>query len=397
MTHESDRVSRYRTDGHSTHRRWVPALAGLALVVISMVLVTPALAAVGTTPGKGTANGNGPPPGKGPPPGVNPPGLSRLEGRVDRDVPGSSGGGGETPDGVGVAADPEAPAPAPVPELPATGRATVAKVTTVAPVVSPVVSPVVGDVAAGPRGVGPEVSAVDEANPSAADAGATAVAEPDPSRVGFFPMPFSAEPPGVGAWLVAVIMGGVAFGYALRYVTSRAQVAAVRRYATRDPLTGLPNRGLFDETLTREVARQRRKATSLGLVLIDLDGFKRLNDTRGHGCGDDALRAVAETIVGRVRESDLPSRIGGDEFAVVLPDCLADDAMRVGEALRQRIELAVGPLVTASVGVAVMPDHATDADGLVAAADAALYVAKGRGGNEAYMGPVHAVARAVDE
>jgi diguanylate cyclase (GGDEF)-like protein len=197
--------------------------------------------------------------------------------------------------------------------------------------------------------------------------------------------PFAPRPGGVGWWIVVAIGVAAVSGFGLRHVTSRHEIESALRFATRDPLTGLANRRLFEETLTREIARQRRKGTPLALALVDLDGFKHVNDTRGHAGGDEVLRSVGQTIVDRVRASDLPARIGGDEFAVVLPDCSPRDAVQVGEQLRAQIEAVVGPAVTASVGIAVVPDHADDADALVAAADAALYAAKEHGRNRAVM------------
>jgi diguanylate cyclase (GGDEF)-like protein len=199
--------------------------------------------------------------------------------------------------------------------------------------------------------------------------------------------PFRQDPRVVGWWVAVAVAVAAVSGFGLRHLTSRSEIETARRFATRDPLTALANRRLFEETLTREIARQRRRATPLALALIDLDGFKHVNDSRGHAGGDAVLCAVAQAIVDRVRASDLPARIGGDEFAVILPDCSASDALRVGEALRAQIETTVGPTVTASVGIAVVPDHADDGDALVAAADAALYKAKENGRNRAFMVP----------
>ena len=189
-------------------------------------------------------------------------------------------------------------------------------------------------------------------------------------------------PDGGWGWgIVAALAAAAVAGFAVRHVTLRGAIRDARQSATRDPLTGLANRRLFDEILARELVRARRRTSSVALLLVDLDGFKRVNDTRGHAAGDEVLRSVGEALTGRVRGADLPARLGGDEFAVVLPDCPPDAAVRVAEDLRGAIAAIVGPAVTASVGVAAVPAHAGDAAHLVAVADVALYRAKADGRN----------------
>jgi len=227
--------------------------------------------------------------------------------------------------------------------------------------------------------------AVASTSGSAPAAGAPTLGPNEPFGVDTPLAPFTQGPGGYRWSIVVALAAAAVSGFGLRHVTSRHEIKSARRFATRDPLTGLANRRLFEETLGREIARQGRKATPLALALIDLDGFKNVNDTRGHAAGDEALRSVAQAIVDRVRASDLAARIGGDEFAVVLPDCSPADALKVGEDLRVQIEAAVGPMVTASVGIAVVPDHAVDADALLAAADGALYTAKEHGRNRTLM------------
>ena len=166
---------------------------------------------------------------------------------------------------------------------------------------------------------------------------------------------------------------------ALAFRTARL-LGENERLATRDSLTGLANRRLFDESLQREVARARRLATPLSLLVLDVDHFKQVNDTYGHQTGDEVLREVADALVANTKNYDVAARYGGDEFVVLLPGCSRDDALRVAERVRHGISRAVGEApVTISAGVASVPDNATDAERLMAAADAALYDAKRTG------------------
>lgn len=193
----------------------------------------------------------------------------------------------------------------------------------------------------------------------------------------------------VPLWVAAAILLSGFTGFAVRRGSFRRELTAARLAATRDPLTRLSNRLLFAEVLDREVARHLRTGAPLSLVLLDLDGFKEVNDTRGHLAGDELLRGVARAISGRTRRPDLIARLGGDEFAMLLPECPAVDACGVADTIRRRVATAGEGLVTASAGVAALPDHAGDPGALVAAADRALYVAKGSGRNRtALAGPV---------
>jgi diguanylate cyclase (GGDEF)-like protein len=152
------------------------------------------------------------------------------------------------------------------------------------------------------------------------------------------------------------------------------------RLATRDSLTGLANRRLFDESLQREVARARRLSTPVSLLVLDVDHFKQVNDTYGHQTGDAVLREVADALVANTKNYDVAARYGGDEFVVLLPGCSRVDAMRVAERVRNSIARSIDEAsVTISAGVATVPDNATDGERLMTAADAALYEAKRTG------------------
>jgi diguanylate cyclase (GGDEF)-like protein len=160
----------------------------------------------------------------------------------------------------------------------------------------------------------------------------------------------------------------------------------VRDLAANDPLTGLSNRMTFGDSLDRELARARRDGGEVTLVLLDLDHFKQLNDTRGHQAGDEVLRCTAVTLREHQRVYDIAARYGGEEFALIAPGLSARDATVIAERLREAIaENGCG--VTASVGVATYPRDASGADALVAAADEALYQSKHDGRNRVTQAP----------
>jgi len=161
---------------------------------------------------------------------------------------------------------------------------------------------------------------------------------------------------------------------------------ALRDQSIRDPLTGLFNRRYTEESLEREIARATRSGTPVALLILDLDHFKKINDTYGHSAGDHLLREVGGILRFRSRTEDVAARHGGEEFLLMLPGMDKIDAVRRAEELRiaisdiQTIENGIDlPRVTVSIGVAVFPDHGYTADDLLRAADKALYRAKNAG------------------
>ena len=145
-------------------------------------------------------------------------------------------------------------------------------------------------------------------------------------------------------------------------------------HATEDALTGLPNRREFESLLRRELERSSRYGEIFSLVMLDLDGFKSVNDTRGHGAGDTLLREVASTVRETCRTADVAARFGGDEFALILPETDQYAAAALCERLRVEVE-TLGP-VSLSWGVAEYPTHGTRRSDLLRGADAAMYASK---------------------
>ena len=167
---------------------------------------------------------------------------------------------------------------------------------------------------------------------------------------------------------------------ALSRVYSQRQAEA---RASTDALTGLPNRRYFDEFCAL-LSRRRRAEDSVGVLMVDIDKFKVINDTHGHPIGDEVLRAVAAAIVGAVREDDVPARYGGEEFAVLLRNPTLAIAVEVGERVREAVgSLDLRRFGIAAVSVSVGAVIAEDADDPIVTtieqADRALYDAKRRG------------------
>jgi diguanylate cyclase (GGDEF)-like protein len=163
----------------------------------------------------------------------------------------------------------------------------------------------------------------------------------------------------------------------------------LRHQSTVDPLTGLYNRRFFDESLKRELARAQRSKSVCSVVMVDLDHFKRVNDTYGHEGGDLVLQAASRAIQQRVRTSDVVCRYGGEELVLMLPDCSAEEAAKCAEVIRLSLASIViqhaGQTISgisASFGVAQWPGDGNGEQDLLQAADRALYAAKKNGRNK---------------
>jgi diguanylate cyclase (GGDEF)-like protein len=169
--------------------------------------------------------------------------------------------------------------------------------------------------------------------------------------------------------------------------------AAQHALAVRDGLTGLLNHREFHEALDRELARCRRSGAPASIVLVDLDGFKQVNDASGHAEGDRVLRDAAAALAGACRGSDLAFRLGGDEFALLLPETTATAARRVADRAAAAVA-AADPRTSASYGVASWPADGGSKDVLLAHADAAVYAMKGERASDgrAPSAPAHPAA-----
>lgn len=182
-------------------------------------------------------------------------------------------------------------------------------------------------------------------------------------------------------------------GNATHYVTAFSDVTEIHAAAEQldhlahhDPLTGLPNRLLFDDRFAHAIEHAQRQQEPCLLLFLDLDGFKVVNDTMGHAVGDDLLRVVGDRLKGVLRQSDTLARLGGDEFVIVAGGATLGYASHVAQkildALRKPIRLSGEDVsVSASIGISVFPDHGTDPSTLMRAADIAMYVAKTKGRN----------------
>ncbi len=188
----------------------------------------------------------------------------------------------------------------------------------------------------------------------------------------------------------ATIAAGIVFA---RLKRQRLERTALRRrlaqQALTDPLTGLPNRRHFEDALRMELARVDRHGGGCGVVMLDVDFFKNYNDRNGHVAGDEALREIGRVLRRHLRAHDQAARVGGEEFAFIMPDTNKQEALRVLERLRAIVaghpfpgsETQPGGRLTVSVGVACCPEDSSDYEGLLRSADAALYAAKNRGRN----------------
>ena len=161
----------------------------------------------------------------------------------------------------------------------------------------------------------------------------------------------------------------------------------LRERAIRDHLTNLFNRRCLEETLAQELAKAERKNYPVSLIMMDIDYFKRINDTYGHKAGDQALQALAGFILAHIRRSDIACRFGGDEFVIVMPEATTRMAYERAEVLRQgvqdtlRINNDITETITISEGIAAYPVNGSSGEELLRSADQALFVAKTQGRN----------------
>lgn len=164
---------------------------------------------------------------------------------------------------------------------------------------------------------------------------------------------------------------------------TKAALERARQQALHDALTGLPNRTMFLERLEHGLRQARRHRWTLAVLFIDLDGFKQINDSHGHEIGDEVLVSVGKCLQGAVRGEDTMCRYGGDEFACLMLDVdTANDVAVFAAGLVKRIATACDqaehvPNVSASIGVALYPEHGSTSDTLLRRADSAMYQAKG--------------------
>ena len=175
----------------------------------------------------------------------------------------------------------------------------------------------------------------------------------------------------------------------LLHEAARSYATTLEAMALNDPLTGLANRRLLADRMSVALVHARRSKGAMAVVYLDLDGFKQINDTLGHGVGDRLLKAVSERLLATVREEDTVARMGGDEFMIALWHVSgSDDAASVAQKVIDAVSVPFAleghtVTVTTSAGVAVYPVHGEGAEALMKSADLALYEAK-RGGRNAY-------------
>ncbi len=194
------------------------------------------------------------------------------------------------------------------------------------------------------------------------------------------------------AWIL-IANSGLQCGAMVAYVWMTAALLRhdLQVQASTDPLTGLLNRRAIEVAAERGIAACKQAQTPISAVVIDLDGFKQINDSYGHNCGDATLIAVASCLQRGVRKNDLLARVGGDEFAVLLPETSIDEAMELVERLRYSIEgleIVYGQVqtkVTASFGLAQAERSTSSWEDLVHDCDKALYAVKRAGGNRAVV------------
>lgn len=196
------------------------------------------------------------------------------------------------------------------------------------------------------------------------------------------------------SWHSQLARAGILLGFTALATVIVHRARELHRLSTSDFLTGLHNRGYFDERIREEVIRARRHRHALSLAMVDVDRFKQFNDTYGHSAGDLALQQIARTLKDNLRVTDVVARYGGEEIVVIMPETASDNALRKMEQIREivaesTLELprrTLRGVLTFSAGVASLPEDGEEVDPLVARADARLFAAKQAGRNRV-MGP----------
>ena len=185
-----------------------------------------------------------------------------------------------------------------------------------------------------------------------------------------------------------ILIGSILFGFFIRDETTMKADERLIKLASVDALTGLSNRGVFNLEIHREFDRARRYARDLTLVMLDIDHFKKFNDTYGHQAGDLVLKELGQIALTNSRSNDTATRYGGEEFAIILPETSLENAVIQAERLRVAVaehKFQAGEnilKVTVSVGLAMLDPSVTRAEELIEAADRALYKAKDSGRNQ---------------
>ena len=179
-------------------------------------------------------------------------------------------------------------------------------------------------------------------------------------------------------------------GDLFQVLTYRQKYEALRAQVTRDPLTGIHNRGFFDETLRAQLAVAHRNGAPVSVMMVDVDHFKRINDTHGHSEGDRALRVIAQALARSARTSDTVCRYGGEEFSLILPATSLEAALLLAARIREEVPAACARAgiggdrrVTVTIGLAGFPVDGSDADTLMSTADRRLYRGKEAGRDRA--------------
>jgi diguanylate cyclase (GGDEF)-like protein len=163
----------------------------------------------------------------------------------------------------------------------------------------------------------------------------------------------------------------------------------LKHMATHDPLTGLYNRNVLDQRLNDEIHRASRYNHAMSVFMLDIDHFKPINDTYGHGIGDTVLRNFSKVLESSIRNTDYAARYGGEEFVVILPETPLPKAEELAERLRNKVAEYPFPIeddkdlnLTVSIGIATFPEHAQTGQELLEVADSAMYAAKKAGRNQ---------------